>query len=48
MNHILIGVVIAIVLVLIIYIFVCYNAFVKSNVLVEEAFSTMDIYLKKE
>lgn len=47
MNHILIGVVIAIVLVLIIYIFVCYNAFVKSNVLVEEAFSTMDIYLKK-
>lgn len=47
MNHIVLGVVIVIVVLLIIYILVTYNSFVSSNVLVEEAFSTMDIYLKK-
>ena len=40
-------VVIAIIAILVIYLTVQYNAFVKSNNIVKEAFSTMDIYLKK-
>ena len=36
-----------IVVLLIIYIFACYNSFVKLNNQVKEAFSTMDVYLKK-
>lgn len=38
---------IGIIAVLLIYFIVQYNAFVKANNIVEEAFSTMDIYLKK-
>ena len=37
----------AIIFLLVIYLFVCYNSFVKLNNQVKEAFSTMDVYLKK-
>ena len=40
-------VVIAIIVLLVIYVLVQYNSFVKVNNKVKEAFSTMDIYLKK-
>lgn len=40
-------VVIGIIVLLIIYTIIKYNAFVKANNNVEEAFSTMDVYLKK-
>lgn len=40
-------VVIAIIAILIIYLILQYNTFVKANNIVKEAFSTMDIYLKK-
>lgn len=39
--------VIAIIAVLVIYLIVQYNVFVKTNNIVKEAFSTMDVYLKK-
>lgn len=37
-------VVIAIIAILIIYLILQYNTFVKANNIVKEAFSTMDIY----
>ena len=40
-------IVIAIIALIIIYAFVLYNSFVKLNNKVKEAFSTMDVYLKK-
>lgn len=40
-------VVIAVIVVLAIYLIVQYNGFVKTNNMVKEAFSTMDVYLKK-
>ena len=40
-------IVIAIVVLLIIYTFSLYNSFIKLNNRVKEAFSTMDVYLKK-
>ena len=40
-------VVIAVIAVLVIYLIVQYNGFVKTNNMVKEAFSTMDVYLKK-
>lgn len=40
-------IIIGIIVLLVIYIFVTYNSLVKSNNIVKEAFSTMDIYLKK-
>lgn len=40
-------VIIGIIAVLFIYIIITYNSFVKTNNIVKEAFSTMDIYLKK-
>ncbi len=43
----IIYVVIFIILILLIYIFITYNALVKSDNFVKEAFSTMDVYLKK-
>ncbi len=43
MVYILIG----IILLLVIYIFITYNSFIKLSNIVQEAFSTMDIYLKK-
>ena len=43
MTYIIIG----IILLVIIYIFVTYNNLVQANNIVKEAFSTMDIYLKK-
>lgn len=43
MVYILIG----IILLLLIYIFITYNSFIKLSNIVQEAFSTMDIYLKK-
>ena len=39
-------VIIGIIAVLFIYIIITYNSFVKTNNIVKEAFSTMDIYLK--
>lgn len=47
MDYVLIGILVAIILIIVSYVLVTYNSFVKLNVLVEEAFSTMDIYLKK-
>lgn len=38
---------IAIIAIIIIYVFALYNSFVKLNNKVKEAFSTMDVYLKK-
>lgn len=40
-------IIIGIIVILIIYIFFLYNSFVNSNNMVNEAFSTMDVYLKK-
>lgn len=40
-------IIIAIIVVLLIYIFITYNGLIKLNNMVREAFSTMDIYLKK-
>lgn len=40
-------VIIGIVILLVIYVLVIYNGLIKSNNIVKEAFSTMDIYLKK-
>ena len=40
-------IIIGVVIVIIIYIFVSYNSFIKLNNKVKEAFSTMDVYLKK-
>ena len=42
-----IGIIIAIVLVILFYIFTTYNGLVGSRNVVDEAFSTMDVYLKK-
>ena len=39
--------IIAIIVIIVIYAFALYNSFVKLNNKVEEAFSTMDVYLKK-
>lgn len=43
----IIGIIILIIVVILIYVFIQYNSLVKSNNLVKEAFSTMDVYLKK-
>ena len=40
-------IVIGVVALIIIYLLICYNSFVKLNNQVKEAFSTMDVYLKK-
>ena len=40
-------IIIGIIILLLLYVFITYNSLVKSNNIVEEAFSTMDIYLKK-
>lgn len=40
-------IIIGIVVILLLYVFITYNELVKSNNLVKEAFSTMDVYLKK-
>ena len=40
-------IIIAIIILIIIYVFSLYNSFVKLNNMVKEAFSTMDVYLKK-
>jgi LemA protein len=40
-------IVIAIVIIVLLYIFATYNSFVKLSNQVKEAFSTMDVYLKK-
>ena len=40
-------IIIGIIVLLIIYFLVTYNSLVKSNNIVKEAFSTMDVYLKK-
>ena len=40
-------IIIAVVVVLLLLVFTTYNSFVKLNNKVEEAFSTMDVYLKK-
>ena len=47
MNSIILYVVIVVIAVLVIYLIVQYNGFVKTNNMVKEAFSTMDVYLKK-
>ena len=43
----IIYIIIAIIVIVAIYLFSCYNSFVKLNNQVKEAFSTMDVYLKK-
>lgn len=40
-------IIISVIVLFIIYIFVLYNSFIKLNNKVKEAFSTMDVYLKK-
>lgn len=40
-------IIIGIIVILLIYIFITYNGLIKLNNMVREAFSTMDIYLKK-
>ena len=40
-------IIVTIVALVFIYLFVCYNKFIKLNNQVKEAFSTMDVYLKK-
>lgn len=40
-------IIIGIIIILLIYILIAYNSFINSRNLVKEAFSTMDIYLKK-
>ena len=42
-----IGILFFIIISVLVYIFIQYNSLVKSNNLVKEAFSTMDVYLKK-
>ena len=39
-------IIIAIIILLIVYIFVLYNSFISLDNKVKEAFSTMDVYLK--
>lgn len=43
----IIYIIVAIIALMVIYLLVCYNSFVKLNNQVKEAFSTMDVYLKK-
>lgn len=43
----MIYIIIAIIVLLVIYIFATYNSLIKSKNYVKEAFSTMDVYLKK-
>lgn len=40
-------IIVGIVALIIVYLLICYNSFVKLNNQVKEAFSTMDVYLKK-
>ena len=40
-------IILAIIIVLLVYGFATYNGFVKLNNQVKEAFSSMDVYLKK-
>lgn len=40
-------IILAIIVLIVIYIICCYNKLVKKRIIVEEAFSTMDVYLKK-
>ena len=40
-------IIIGIIVLLLLYVLVTYNGLIKSNNLVKEAFSTMDVYLKK-
>ena len=47
MKWIVIGVIALIVLMIVIFLIGTYNGLVKSKNQVEEAFSTMDVYLKK-
>ena len=47
MKWIVIGVIVLIVLMIVIFLIGTYNGLVKSKNQVEEAFSTMDVYLKK-
>lgn len=41
-------IIIAILVLIIVYAFALYNSFVKLNNKEKEAFSTMDVYLKKD
>lgn len=43
----MIYIIIAIIVLLVIYVFITYNGLIKSKNYVKEAFSTMDVYLKK-
>ena len=40
-------VVVGVIILIIVYLLICYNTFVKLNNQVKEAFATMDVYLKK-
>ena len=39
---------IGLIIIILLYVLVTYNGLIKSNNLVKEAFSTMDVYLKKD
>lgn len=41
-------IIVGIIVILLIYILITYNSFINSRNLVKEAFSTMDIYLKRD
>ena len=40
-------IIIGLIIIILLYVFVTYNGLIKASNLVKEAFSTMDIYLKK-
>ena len=40
-------IIVGVIALIIVYLLICYNSFVKLNNQVKEAFSTMDVYLKK-
>lgn len=40
-------IIIGLIIILLVYVLVTYNELIKTNNLVKEAFSTMDVYLKK-
>ncbi len=46
-NMLIFGIIVIILVFLFVFLFLSYNSFVKLNNRVKEAFSTMDVYLKK-
>lgn len=40
-------IILAVIILILLYVILCYNKIVRKKIVVEEAFSTMDVYLKK-